>query len=601
MTAIRRNLFHLIAVVALLPACIIASAQRKLDLEPDKWAAELSKPGLTEVNSLGSLGQLLLKADSLRALRFLDSVEASPNAGGFYFRTFFSMVKADFLYAKFAGYDKYKDRSSKELQPIKEEMMKLYADAMDAAYHIENDITIGWVNFYSARRMRSFGETARAVMYSKNGVDLFEKAGYPVEPPVYTELAELLYQVREYDECTIYAKKGIASWKKMNFEKDYKDSYKYKVRAFNTIGLTYFKKGQYDSANACYEQALQLAQENKDTVWKGMILGNKGRLLFEQHQFDSAYALLKTDYQKSRSHGVYDNAAHASEWAARASLAKGNKVAALVEAREAMRLLGLWPSGPYLRDTYHTLTQVFRAMEQYDSAFYYSEHYAALNDSLEKEVATSSLAISKVRLADETSRYHIQSLKREKETEVLWRNILIASIVIVSIIALLIINRQRLKEKIKSGKAEQEKLRMEQEVAAAREQLKLFTEHIVEKTNLIEKLEQQVKGKEANVERQSIISELSHQTILTEEDWNQFKSLFEKVYPGFFIKLKERFPDITIAEQRMAALTKLRLTTKQIASMLGISPDSVHKSRQRLRHRFQVGTENNLDEIVASL
>ena len=129
----------------------------------------------------------------------------------------------------------------------------------------------------------------------------------------------------------------------------------------------------------------------------------------------------------------------------------------------------------------------------------------------------------------------------------------------------------------------------------------MFTENIIEKTNLIEKLESQIKGKEATSEQHTIISELSYQTILTEDDWNKFKSLFEKIYPGFFIKLKEKFPDITLAEQRMAALTRLRLTTKQIASMLGISVDSVHKSRQRLRQRFQVSAEENLDELVANL
>jgi len=56
-----------------------------------------------------------------------------------------------------------------------------------------------------------------------------------------------------------------------------------------------------------------------------------------------------------------------------------------------------------------------------------------------------------------------------------------------------------------------------------------------------------------------------------------------------------------VAENRLAALTRLNLTTKQIASMLGISVDSVHKSRQRLRQRFQVNGETNLEEVVSSL
>src|SRR4051812_38907326 len=159
MTATRRNTFHTILLLLLLTTVVTASAQRKLGLEPDNWAIELSKGGLTQVNSMGSLSSQLMEADTLRALRFLDSIEHSGNAKGYFFRAHFDMVKASYLYAKFGGYDKYKDRGARELKPIKEQMMKLYADAIDAAYHTEDDKTIGWVCFYSANLMRTLGET----------------------------------------------------------------------------------------------------------------------------------------------------------------------------------------------------------------------------------------------------------------------------------------------------------------------------------------------------------------------------------------------------------------------------------------------------------
>ena len=181
------------------------------------------------------------------------------------------------------------------------------------------------------------------------------------------------------------------------------------------------------------------------------------------------------------------------------------------------------------------------------------------------------------------------------------RNILVAGLIVVFLIALLIINRQRLKEKIKTEKSEQEKLRMEQEIASAKEQMKMFTDNIIEKTSLIEKMEAQAKDKAASSEQQIIISELSQQTILTEEDWLKFKTLFEKIHPGFFIKLKQKFHDITVAEQRMAALIRLNLTMRQMASMLGISTDSVRKTRQRLRQRLQLSADASLEDYVASI
>jgi len=333
----------------------------------------------------------------------------------------------------------------------------------------------------------------------------------------------------------------------------------------------------------------------------GIVSGNMAQVLYMQGKYDTAYVLLKNDYGSSKKSGYYDNAANSLQWAARANLARGNKTAALAEAREAFQLLKLWPDANYLRNAYYTTTQIFRQMGNYDSAFYYNNLWSAINDSLEKVVATSSLAITKARLNDETSRYNIQTLNRERKAQLLLRNIIILAIALISLFALLMVNRKILKTKMKMEKVEREKVLMEQEMDSAREQLKMFTTNIIEKTNLIEKLESQIRDKGTTSEQYSIISELSEQTILTEEDWNKFRSLFEKIYPGFFIKLREKFPDVTLAEQRMAALTRLRLTTRQIASMLGISVDSVHKSRQRLRMRFQVSTDANLDELVANL
>jgi tetratricopeptide (TPR) repeat protein/DNA-binding CsgD family transcriptional regulator len=367
------------------------------------------------------------------------------------------------------------------------------------------------------------------------------------------------------------------------------------------VALGYHRQDKYDSALFYYSQALELAKKAGSSVWTGIVTGNMAQIYYAQKKYESAYPIFLNDYKTSKDSGYYDNAANSLQWAARTNLALGNKPAALKQVREAFYLLRLWTDDSYLRNAYYTATQIFREMGNYDSAFYYNNLYSSINDSLERVVSRSTTDIAKARLNDEASKYNIQTLNREKKAQLVLRNMIIVGIIILSLFVLLIFNRKSLKDKMKMEKMAQEKLLMEQEVASAQDQLRLFTENVIEKTNLIEKLEMQVKGKEVTSEQHSIISELTQQTILTEQDWYKFRSLFEKIYPGFFIKLKDRFPDITVAEQRMAALTRLHLTTKQIASMLGISLDSVHKSRQRLRQRFQVGAETNLEELVANL
>ena len=109
--------FPFILITLLLAFVPVAYAQEKRGLEPDAWALSLSNGTLNEVNSLGSLTNLLIQADSLRAFVFLDSVEKSSNAKGYLFRTYFCMVKADFIYAKFGGTINSKTVNQKHWNP----------------------------------------------------------------------------------------------------------------------------------------------------------------------------------------------------------------------------------------------------------------------------------------------------------------------------------------------------------------------------------------------------------------------------------------------------------------------------------------------------
>jgi DNA-binding CsgD family transcriptional regulator len=130
---------------------------------------------------------------------------------------------------------------------------------------------------------------------------------------------------------------------------------------------------------------------------------------------------------------------------------------------------------------------------------------------------------------------------------------------------------------------------------AAQAQLAIFTEGLTEKTQLIEALQSRLSEREFSAEQAEYIRELSRHYILTDEDWDRFRDLFGRVYPGFFARLRQDVPDITLAEMRMAALCKLQIQARDAAGLLGISPNSVHKTRQRLRQRLGLSPETDLE------
>jgi hypothetical protein len=178
---------------------------------------------------------------------------------------------------------------------------------------------------------------------------------------------------------------------------------------------------------------------------------------------------------------------------------------------------------------------------------------------------------------------------------------LIVIILVISLISgLLLIFKQ------KQIKYKNEILRLQEAAAAvelnqAKKQIGEFTSKLLEKATLLENLENKFSEREFTEERQQYLTELSNQKILTEEDWQKFKSLFEKLHPGFFMLLGEKFPDITLAEKRIAALIRLQLTSKEMAAILGISEASALRTKSRLKARLNLSPEITLEDYLIHL
>jgi len=557
-------------------------------LDPQKWVDELGRKNYTAETSFEKLDSVLKPLDSTIIFPFLDEMTEKAKGSGYHLQARLDCMKARQITYLCIADNHLKPGKSVE----KEKVYSLLNEAIQMAYRSEDDYLIAFVSMQYSSIASSFVDIGPSVMYAMNGIDLYEKLGYRVEPRHYQLLAELLYKVREYKDCIRYAKKAVRAW-----QTDPHEFIPFTISCINTVALGFHRQQLYDSAFFYYNKALELAKKH-NKIWEGIVSGNIGQIYYSRKEYDTAYALLKKDYEISKEGALYDNAANSLQYAARADLALGNTTNALAEAREALDLLKLWNDAAYIRNTYFTFSQVFRQMKNYDSAFYYNNLYAALNDSLEKVVSTSSKEISMAKLNDETSRFQIQKLNREKRSQLQFRNLILVLIILVSIIALLYVNRLRVKQKHKEQLVLQEKNAAE---ALAREQLQSVTQNLIEKTGLAEQLQRQLNNRTVSVERQELATTISNLTILTEADWEKFKSFFEELYPGFFLNLREKVSDITIAELRMAALTRLKLPTNHIASILGISPNSVYKTRQRLRQRLQLEGDDSIEEFIANI
>jgi len=571
-----------------------SSFAQPTSLSAAEWAKKLSNPADKENKWYYDLYPVLDKLDSGKVFNFLNQLGSNAEEKGNYFIARFNCIKVEMLYRK--NLDSANAFVFKNEQ-VKKQIINLLDEAKQKSYELNDDWLAAFVSGIYGRYMAAFDETEAAVMYMMNCAELYEKVHLSAECGIYEVLGEMLWRVREYEKCIKYTRKAIGLLPTLD------DSVKdvHTIFCNNTMGLAFHRLEQYDSAFIYYKRGLAAAEKVNNAAWEGIFSGNMAQIYFAQEKYTTALPLFELDYKTSNGLGYYDNAANSLQWAARTSLALGKTDTALKQVREVFALLEKWPSPNYLQNAYFTSAEIFKTLKNNDSSFYYSGLYNKLHDSLEKVIYQSSVSISKLRLDDEKNRYTILNLQREKQAETQQRNLIIAAIVFLAAVVLFVINRQRLKLKYRQQLAEQEKLRIEQEMESARAQLQMFTQNIVEKTNLIEQLEQQVQHKTASAENQQLISELGNQTILTEEDWSKFNTLFEKIFPLFFQRLKNISPDITMAEQRLAALTRLQLTTKQMATVLGISPNSVNKTKQRLRLRFELEPERSIEKFISEI
>lgn len=86
-----------------------------------------------------------------------------------------------------------------------------------------------------------------------------------------------------------------------------------------------------------------------------------------------------------------------------------------------------------------------------------------------------------------------------------------------------------------------------------------------------------------------------------DSDWQKVKLLFDEINPEFVDRLRRSYPALTPSEVRLACLIYLGLDTKHIARLLSIAPDSVKKTRQRLRAKLAISPDTDLHDFLSGI
>ncbi|MCB0398073.1 MAG: hypothetical protein KDD26_00340 [Winogradskyella sp.] len=163
------------------------------------------------------------------------------------------------------------------------------------------------------------------------------------------------------------------------------------------------------------------------------------------------------------------------------------------------------------------------------------------------------------------------------------------------------------KQRIKKNKIEREKQEtiLKQEIEFKKKELASQTLHLVQKNTFIQELKENLEKIKKSpelfkVEFRRIVLLLKRESA-EDKDWEVFKSYFSEVHNNFDNKIKAIANDITEKEIRLASFLRMNLSTKEIASMLNVLPDSVLKSKYRLKKKLELNKDDDLTQFLNTL
>jgi hypothetical protein len=440
-----------------------------------------------------------------------------------------------------------------------------------------------------------FKQNDKALLYLLKSFELKKKLGFKNFPDSKKSIADLggvFFKAQEYDKCIQFIQMSLQLPDSFLFHRNLLSSQ-------NLIAISSQRKKQFDAAAVWFYKAAQSARQYNDTAWMGIIKGNIGYLKMEQGDYKAALPLMWEDYFTSLLQKDTSNAGNTLQRIAFIYQQTGKKDSALVLAKLAYHYT--LSTFKYSNPSHHmnankTLADMLQQQGNAAEAIRHFNIFHQLKDSTDSLVAASRLDRIQLQIDYEKSAGEINDLKEQNKTERQRRQLLFTALLLLLASGTLFVLWARQKNKLREQKLLQEKQLAEAEIKAANERLHDFTKNIIEKNELIEQLQLQLQ-----TQNHQVNDELVKQTILTEEDWRRFKEMFTQVYPGFFKAIQHKAPNITTAELRMAAVIKMGMGNKYIASMLGVSGDTVRKSKFRLRQRLQLTEDNNLEDFIMML
>lgn len=390
---------------------------------------------------------------------------------------------------------------------------------------------------------------------------------------------------------------------------------------YNNIGVIYAKQYKNKKAKVYYLKALKgyQALDNKSGI--ATTLSNMGKTHEEERDFQKALmyyekALSIDEEEQNDKQGMAITLKNMGV----ISLELKDYPKSLYLLKKSLKIAKEIGSKRIESQSYEVLARYYEKQEQFEQAFSYYRRFNELNDSIFNSETSQQISQMQNKYdMDMNERKNIaqihliELLQRDKKINAMMRYLFIVGLLALMVVSILIINRQRMKSlKNKELYITQQALveadlkNAEQALVFKNKELTTNALQIIQKNNVLKDLRDSIEEVASEMDQKNAkkIKKLIHlinHSFNLDKDWEDFRVTFEQVHQEFFNSLQKRLPNISSSEMRLCCLLKLNFSSKEIADIMSISPDSVKVARYRLRKRFGLTRTDNLTDFVMNI
>lgn len=386
----------------------------------------------------------------------------------------------------------------------------------------------------------------------------------------------------------------------------------WQCRTYCDIGKSYLAIENLEKAEDSFEKSLALAKELNILDMEVNSLLQLGILSKKRLDYVKAYDLLHQSLQKNFNFGSKLNESTIRNEIGNVLAFQGDYTFSMYHLNTALKIADSLGTLDQQQKAYKYRAYTNEAFDRPANALKDERKFQKINDSIFN--LTKSQQIEELKTIYETEKKEAEIALQEKEIETLNQEVEISNLRkglyaggMASALALFGLSVFGYRQRIRKNKIAREKQEeiYRQEIEHKKKELTSQTLHLVQKNTFIQELKENLENLKGSPDKfkaefRRIVMLLKKENA-SDKDWEVFKTYFADVHNDFDQKLKTLYPDISEKEIRLAAFLRMNLTTKEIAATLNVLPDSILKSKYRLKKKLELDKETDLNQFLNSL